>query len=280
MGGAVRGGVWHALDPAPHCSLPASTLCIQPRLPRDLQTAAPPWRCCRRASTLTACSASTRGSTGGTSAPGTATPGGAALRLMCVCVCGEEEGSDGISVAGSARHMLLLLLLLLLPLLLLLLLPQSMLIHAVVQGAPRCRMVLRWHQHHTLRDRCGRDVKCRTAHILWLLPLHGVCPTLADPATPTHTRCLLSSAVFVPVSVGALQSDWSFVRQADKYSLWADAQVWGPAGSVRSATPYPPIPKSRPPSPPRIPARSRAAPPRATPTRLCRTCGRCGGSAW
>jgi TRAP-type mannitol/chloroaromatic compound transport system permease large subunit len=31
--------------------------------------------------------------------------------------------------------------------------------------------------------------------------------------------------VFVPVSQGLLQSDWSFVRQAVKYTAWLDSQV-------------------------------------------------------
>ena len=92
--------------------------------------------------------------------------------------------------------------------------------------------------------------------------------------------------MFVPVSLGALQSDWSFVHQADKYSLWADAQVGHRQGVCVAALLASRV-LSCPVSagylltpPPFLPAYSQAAPQRATPTRLYRSCGRCGGSAW
>jgi hypothetical protein len=41
--------------------------------------------------------------------------------------------------------------------------------------------------------------------------------------------------VFVPVSVGALQGEWSYVRQAAKYAAWQEAQVWACAFALTAA---------------------------------------------
>lgn len=49
-------------------------------------------------------------------------------------------------------------------------------------------------------------------------------PSLPLPhCLPAHPHAL--PAVFVPVNLGMLQSEWSFVRQAAKYTAWSESQV-------------------------------------------------------
>jgi hypothetical protein len=70
----------HPRHPPPACSRAPATCCATPP-PRRPQTRGLRWRCCRGGSTLTRCCPSTRGWTGGTSAPGAATSGAAARQL-------------------------------------------------------------------------------------------------------------------------------------------------------------------------------------------------------
>ena len=73
----------------------------------------------------------------------------------------------------------------------------------------------------------------------------------APPASP-----LPLPAVFVPVSQGPLQSEWSYVRQAVKYSSWMEAQASTQCSSSPLLPPLlPALPSALPPAlPPALPS--------------------------
>ena len=72
--------------------------------------------------------------------------------------------------------------------------------------------------------RCLCPCSCANACSRLKLP---ACHLPRSPRLAAASACLPAClpAVFVPVSQGPLQSEWSFVRQAVKYSVWMEAQA-------------------------------------------------------